>query len=283
MYKTIYNDKIDGLTRYIKKYNIKSLVLGVSGGADSTMTAVLARQAARRAGIKLIGVSLPSNTNKQNEQSAAINVCKYFCDTYVEARIDKLYKDLSQFSSIITDQLDITTNKIAEGNFKARLRMTILYHIAQTSGGIVLDTGNLSEHMMGFFTVHGDEGDVGLLNDMYKTEIYELGEWVLNNISLDDHQYETLKASLGLTPTDGNGTSSSDVEQFGVKSYDEVDDIIKHEDYDRKGAEKMKKLYQKSSYKRGDRPIFISKLGTARQIGTLFNNDEYHSLISKNF
>lgn len=272
----IYENKIAGLVRYIDTYKLKSLIVGASGGIDSTITIILASKAAKRAGIPLIGVSLPSNTNKQEEVYIANKVGNLFCDKFIEARIDKLYKDISSFLTIVTNN----TNKIAEGNLKARLRMTILYHIAQTNGGIVLDTGNMSEHMLGFFTVHGDEGDVGLLNDMLKTDIYNLGSWLLINTSksgLDEEQRAVLGRSMRLTPTDGNGTSESDVEQFGVKSYDVVDDIIKTNDFYREGAEKMLNLYKKSAFKRVARPICISKNGTAVPFTTLFKNDTNHS------
>ena len=273
----IYNNKIEGLYRYIDTYKLKCLVLGVSGGFDSTMTAILASKAAKRAGIPLIGVSLPSNSNKPEEHEAALLVCKAFCDETIEARIDKLYKDFSSFLGIINGD----TNKIAEGNIKARVRMTILYHIAQTRGGIVLDTGNMTEHQLGFFTVHGDEGDVGLLNDMLKTDIYKLGSWMLINTSvtgLNEEQRAALGRSMRLIPTDGNGTSSSDIEQFGVNSYDIVDDIITKNDYYRAGAEKMLALHHKSVYKRMGRPIYISKEnGQVRSSESLFKSDRYRT------
>lgn len=277
MWKEIYNNKIDGLYRYITTYNLKCLVLGVSGGFDSTMTAILASKAAKKAGIPLIGVSLPSNSNKQDEQTAAMSVCNAFCDETIEARIDKLYNDFSSFLTIVNG----ASNNIAEGNIKARIRMTILYHIAQTRGGIVLDTGNMTEHQLGFFTVHGDEGDVGLLNDMLKTELYNFGSWMLINTSvsgLNEEQRMALGKSMRLVPTDGNGTSSSDVEQFGVSSYDVVDSIIKKNDYYREGAEKMLALHKKSTFKRCGRPFFISREnGNVYSSEHLFKNDKYHT------
>lgn len=277
MFKEIFENKVNGLYRYITTYNLKCLVLGISGGFDSTMTAILASKAAKKAGIPLIGVSLPSNSNKQDEQTAAMNVCKAFCDEAIEARVDKLYNDFSSFLSIVNG----ASNNIAEGNIKARVRMIILYHIAQTRGGIVLDTGNMTEHQLGFFTIHGDEGDVGLLNDMLKTELYNFGSWMLINTSvsgLNEEQRAALGQSMRLVPTDGNGTSSSDVEQFGIKSYDVADDIIKKNDYYREGAEKMLALHKKSTFKRMSRPFYISREnGNAYASNHLFKNDRYYT------
>jgi len=70
------------------------------------------------------------------------------------------------------------TGKLAQGNIRARLRMIVLYHFAQRVGGLVMSTDNLSEHLLAFWTKHGDVGDLGLIQYLFKgSEVYDLLRW----------------------------------------------------------------------------------------------------------
>jgi NH3-dependent NAD+ synthetase len=79
--------------------------------------------------------------------------------------------------------------------------------------------------MLGFWTLHGDVGDYGLIQNLWKTEVYELALYIAKE-ELKDGLACTLQACIDATPTDGNGVSSSDLEQIGVPTYKEADDIL---------------------------------------------------------
>lgn len=278
-YFDIYKNKVQGLVDYITKYNLKSLVLGISGGIDSTVTAVIARTACDKAGIPLIGRSLPTHTNQSSEQETARLVGKCFCNDFKEVEFEEI---VDEFTYFMEDREHYVDSSIALGNIKARLRMIYLYHLAWASGGIVLDTDNLTEHNMGFWTIHGDEGDVGVLGDLWKTEVFEFAKWLTEiyaedafraNEILEDKaaeeelltKYRAIKMSLELTPTDGNGTAP-DLEQYGAPSFDIVDEIlsgtINSRDiptYD--CSEVVLNRYNKSAFKRSHRPFIINKFG----------------------
>ena len=116
---------------------------------------------------------------------------------------------------------------IANGNIQARLRMIYLYNLASIHKGMVMDTDNKTENNLGYYTLHGDQGDYAPMKGLWKTEVYELAQWILENKCETNQQREALKKSIGLVPTAGLGITNSDLEEIGAKSYFEVDCILK--------------------------------------------------------
>ena len=89
--------------------------------------------------------------------------------------------------------------------------MITLYDIASKEGGIVIDTDNLTEHFLGFFTIHGDDSDFNPIGGLWKHEVYELAAWMKENVFKDS---ESLEASMAIVPTDGNGVRRRDLAQI---------------------------------------------------------------------
>ena len=257
-FKEIYDNLVNGLYEYCKKSKIKSMVLGISGGIDSTLTAAIARSVSNKLNIPLIGVSLPSGSNENEENNAATMVGNSFCSSFEVGNIDKLYGETLMFLGSL-GYYDVT--KIACGNIKARLRMITLYHIASLTGGIVLDTDNKTEHFTGFFTIHGDEGDMGVLREMDKSTIFKFADWMIENEDMfTPVQREAIRLSRSLNPTDGNGVGC-DLEQFGLETYEEVDKVVNYDEKENVGN--VLKLHNKTWYKREPRPFFIGINGKA--------------------
>ena len=262
--KQIIENKINQFVNYINDYNIQSLVIGLSGGIDSTLMAVLANKVCSIVNIPLIGVSLPTLTNNSTETEIAHTVGELFCTEFKEVSIHSAYNELSEFVNEIGNSSKVP---IPEGNIKARLRMIILYHLAWHNKGIVLDTDNQTEHQLGFFTIHGDQGDFGLLNDLYKTEVFELGKWIIDNWQLTSRQKEAIQLSLNLNPTDGNGCNP-DLVQYGEPDFETVDKCLKDisvlgfvpkEIYDEHPTLATK--WDRAWFKREGTPLYIDKEG----------------------
>lgn len=231
---------------YVVSSGLKCMVLGISGGIDSTLVAAIASVVSDKTGIPLIGRSLRMK-NEQDEFDTSVLVGKAFCTDFDAMNLGSEYSKVSSGFKIleenhykkINDERNEYTTPIAEGNIMARLRMMYLYHIAGVNKGLVLDTDNLTEHNLGFWTLHGDEGDFNPIGGLWKTEIYGLSNWFLEKIKKgiypDDlevtiqinNEIKALEASISLIPTDGNGISSSDIEQIGGKDYYEVDKILR--------------------------------------------------------
>lgn len=252
-----------GLQQYCERNNIESLVLGISGGIDSTLTAAIAKLVADAIDIPLYGVSMPTVTNASEEKRAANMVGNAFCDAFVTQPINQLYDTTETVLRSVMKNLDYPqeSTKIAKGNIKARIRMMTLYHIASMTGGIVLDTDNATEHFTGFFTVHGDEGDIGVLRALNKSAIFKFAEWMIEQTELfSEEQINALKASRALNPTDGNGVGC-DLDQFGLPTYEEVDKVVSGEETENVGN--VMKLHKKTFFKREQRPFFIGLDGCA--------------------
>lgn len=234
-YSLYFEDKVNSLINYLQSNNIKAMILGISGGIDSTVCAAICYEVSKRTGIPLIGRSLPTKYNKKGETITADLVGKAFCTDFQTFNIGNMYEN-------VLDELIETSEKqtpLANGNIQARLRMIYLYNLASTHNGVVIDTDNLTEHNLGYWTLHGDVGDVCLLHDLWKTQVFELAEWLIfyySCISRVNINYISVKKfgpkgyaiseSLKLKPTAGLGITNSDLEELGAESYEQVDDIL---------------------------------------------------------
>ena len=246
----IFDVLVNKTCDYVKKHNIREMVLGISGGIDSTVVAAIGKEVNRITGIPLKGRSLTIK-NKAVERSASILVGKSFCNDFKEVYMGGFYRDylinlyLEEYNTLDLKGEDLyamdipelenlepfKSGKISNGNIMARLRMSYLYDLAGRDKGLVLDTDNLTEHYLGFWTIHGDEGDFNPIGGLWKTEVYRLAKYIKNYYTSNDPLKEKIasdavKMSISLIPTDGNGISSSDLEQIGGKDYYEVDNIL---------------------------------------------------------
>lgn len=275
-YKLFTEKSINYLTSYIEGNGLQSLVLGISGGIDSTVVAALASEACKKTGAKLIGRSLPAHSNNPEEITTADLVGDAFCDDFKIVPIEWIYAK-------VADEFELNEGKMTPlqlGNIKARLRMMYLYNLASIHKGCVLDTDNRTEHELGFWTIHGDVGDLncGLIY-LWKTEVYELAKYLVS-ISKNQKQGEAISLSILLTPTDGNGVMyGGDCAQFGLDNYSQVDDVLKTmyfnniedetekaneyirliDSYNEQGVDSVMVRHQNSAFKRLPQPIYPSK------------------------
>lgn len=226
-WEKIFNTMVDSTLQYLNDYGINNMILGISGGIDSTLVAAICHEVVKRSDVKrnLLGYSLMCSTNQSDEVKAAEMVGKSLCTEYQSINIEE---DYNTISSSLSNHFKVVS-PIANGNIKARLRMLYLYHCASIYKGVVMDTDNYSEHQLGFWTLHGDEGDFNPIGELYKTEIYELCEWLCTEYYVNDKDIrQAIEESYKLTPTDGNGVKmGGDMAQIAPGlTYKEVDRIL---------------------------------------------------------
>jgi len=243
---------------YITKTKLKSVILGISGGMDSALVAAIVKPVCDDIGVKLIGISLPSASNKKLEVDRADMIMYHFC---TESQTIKINDYVQTFrSNLLPTTLVSKEQKISFGNMKARTRMMILYHIAYENSGMVLGTDNLTELNLGFWTLHGDVGDYSMIQYLWKSEVYELSQWIVDNeLLMRQEAAQALIRCIEAVPTDGLGITNSDLDQIGVKTYAEVDTIFK--EYFAEGKHKDSPVIQRhlrTQFKR-DNPHIITR------------------------
>ena len=253
-YSKVFNTLVKRTEDYICSNNLKCMVLGISGGIDSTVVAAICHEVSRQTGIPLIGRSLPTKYNKEGETTTADLVGKAFCNDYKEVNIHGLYNRMLYFIGETEDScLDLSGNTmyeivgefpkqqtlVANGNIQARLRMIYLYNLASIHKGLVMDTDNLTENNLGYFTIHGDVGDFNPIGGLWKTEVFALASYIRGYYHFEAQVHSNpklieeasnkaiaIEASLKLKPTAGLGITNSDLDEIGADSYEQVDSIL---------------------------------------------------------
>lgn len=210
---------------YLEQNNLNGIVLGLSGGLDSTVSAYIIRKAIerRKSDKKLLGINICIG-NSEEHLRYADEVGKITCDAYLQ--FDEFKDSFKSFNESVSKSsdvikaagLEVSNDPVSMGNLKARLRMMILYDIAKKSNCIVLGSDNRSETQNGFFTMHGDGAcDMNLLYDIYKgLQLWQIAK------ALDIPEY-----IINQAPSDGLGITKEDTDesQLGY-SYLESDAIM---------------------------------------------------------
>lgn len=263
-YKKIFELMVERTCQYLTENKLKAMVIGVSGGIDSTLTCCICSEVSEQTNIPLIGVSLPCSSNAENENNSAMLTMQAFCDEWWVENLQKEYLLMRA-----TCEQRIPSTDISQGNIKARLRMIYLYNIASIKGGIVMDTDNITEKSLGYFTVSGDVGDINPIGCLWKHEIFEMVKWLYTEKYADGKERDALVAAYNMVPTDGNGVKAGgDLAQIAPGStFEEVDAILNeylsygevNGDFPKDTVERVIARHLASEFKRMPHPIKIVK------------------------
>ena len=205
--KIIYNTISSFIKREIKKRESQGVVIGMSGGIDSSLTTVLAVKALGKQ--QVFGLILPdSSVTPKTDTKNAIDLAKSLRIKYKVIELNKIKKQIVN---------GLPKNKMARANLLVRLRMLLLYYYATVMNRLVLGTGDKSEMMLGYFTKYGDGGaDLFPIADLYKTEVRSLAQYLGIPAKIIDK-----KSSARLW----KGQTAE--EEIGMK-YEEIDKILLH-------------------------------------------------------
>ena len=241
-----YEDLADKIVRWLKDYywmhsgNIKAFVVGVSGGIDSAVVSTLCA----RTGLPTYVLTMPLHSKDDNTELSELHayglVEKYPNVTLVNVDLTETY---DKFMFWVDDTF--TGNQLANANTKSRLRMVTLYQIAGSVGGIVVGTGNkVEDYGIGFFTKYGDGGvDIAPIADLYKTEVWELGEYL-----------EVDQRIVDAAPTDGLWKDGrTDEDQLGA-TYEQLEEAM--EKGTGPGVDTLEHFSTKNQHKMNPIPTF---------------------------
>ena len=215
-YSELKTRVVDWIRDYATTNNIKSLVVGISGGVDSSVVSTLCAET----GLPTYVLSMPLNQISSQAELSDVHR-EFLADRYTN--VTPLRVDLSSTYDQFTKSLGfwlgdgMVSNKLALANTKSRIRMVTLYQVAGSVGGIVVGTGNkVEDYGIGFYTKYGDGGvDIAPIADLYKTEVWELGK----SLGIDQRIIEA-------NPTDGLWDDGrTDEDQIGT-SYEMLEWVM---------------------------------------------------------
>ena len=167
-----------GLLDYVKKNNFKKVLIGLSGGIDSALTATIAADALGSENV--IGVAMPTKFNSPDSLRDAKNLAT---NLGIEMKIIEIENLTDSYRGILKNQFEDKINSVTDENIQSRIRGNLLMALSNQTGAMVVSTGNKSEMAVGYSTLYGDlAGGFALLKDVYKTEVYKLSNY-RNSIS----------------------------------------------------------------------------------------------------
>jgi len=231
---------INWIRRKVKEAGAKGIVVGLSGGVDSSLVAILAKKAVGKN--RLLCLLLPCGGAVADRRDAEL-LLKTFKLKYREVNLKPIHSYLCRILP--------AANRITAGNLKARLRMLVLYYFANKLNYLVAGTGNKSELMMGYFTKYGDGGaDILPLGSLLKREVRQLAK-----------KMGVPEKIINKLPTAGLWSGQTDEGEMGI-TYRELDDILfrlelrKRQVSSRQKVKRVKKLIKSSWHKRNPAVIF---------------------------
>ncbi len=212
----------DWIENKVTMAKAKGVVLGLSGGIDSAVVAVLCKKVFPKHTLTLV---MPCHSiNKDLDD--ALELAKKFNIFYKIIDLSEIY-DL--FVSVLLDRKEKKASfKLAEENIKPRLRMITLYYFANKLNYLVVGTGNKTELMVGYFTKYGDGGaDILPLGNLLKNQVRELAEYL-----------RIPKKIISKPPSAGLWKGQTDEEEIGV-SYEQLDKYLNGEELNNKMIEEV--------------------------------------------
>jgi NAD+ synthase (glutamine-hydrolysing) len=164
----LWNTLVVGLRDYLAKTSQKSVVLGLSGGIDSSLSCAIAVDAVGKENVH--GIALPSRYSSDHSLADARKLAETLGVNYSVISIDPAHTSFEKL---------VDLSDLAAENIQARIRAVILMGISNSEGHLLLSTGNKSEIAVGYSTMYGDAaGGFAPIKDLYKTEVWALSRWL---------------------------------------------------------------------------------------------------------
>lgn len=224
----IFSALVMGTRDYIYKNGFSKVVLGLSGGIDSALTAVIAAKALGP--INVVGVLMPSPYSSEGSVQDSLNLAK---NLGIETLTLPIEKAMKAYDQILGKVFKGTDSGLAEENLQARIRGNLLMALSNKKGWMVLATGNKSEFSVGYCTLYGDmAGGFAVIKDVPKTWVYKISRWINQEKEIIPESILTKEPSAELRP-DQKDTDS-------LPPYDLLDPILLQYIEEDKSVEEIK-------------------------------------------
>lgn len=226
-YPSLIKQLQDWIREQVYRAGCRGVVLGLSGGIDSSVCAALCKGALSQ---EVLGLILPCHSHPGDQEDAE----------EVARILDLNYQimDLALVYDGLLSSLSEKEDAMAAANIKPRLRMTVLYYHANARNYLVVGTDNRSELLLGYFTKYGDGGvDITPLGNLVKGEVCELAKW----LKIPEH-------IIHKPPSAGLWAGQEDEQEMGL-TYEEVDTYILTGEAREEVRERIQRLAQKNQHK----------------------------------
>ncbi len=235
---------VEWLKNKVETSHTNGILVGLSGGVDSAVVGNLIYKAC---GSNALGVILPCKSG-ESDKLDAIKVAQ-------KSGMDYVVVDLTQIHEILLNQINKVDNtnassdvlRLTDANLRARLRMSVLYGLANKRGYLVAGTDNAAELLTGYFTKYGDGGvDILPIAHLKKSEVYKWAEYL-----------RVPEEILKRDPSAGLWEGQTDEDEMGV-SYDEIDAYLDGKKISTDAQNRIETLNKNSEHKRNmpSRPLF---------------------------
>lgn len=230
---------INWIKEYVNQTGAKGVVVGNSGGKDSATVTAMACKALGKENV--VTVAMPCNSIEEDLEDAKLVADKF----KVKLIITDLSDSYNKLETSINNALEnIELNKESKINIKPRMRMTVLYGIAQTLGYLVIGTGNLCERMIGYTTKWGDSAsDFNPIANFTVDEVLEIGKYL-----------GVPEKIINKAPSDGLG-GQTDEEKMGI-TYKQIAEYIETGKTEIEVVDIIKKRNNASKHKRNPIPVY---------------------------
>jgi NAD+ synthase (glutamine-hydrolysing) len=211
----VHDALVMGVRDYAHKTGFRRALLGLSGGIDSALVAVLAAEALGPANV--LGVSLPSAISSQHSRDDAAALAR---NLGIEFHTLAIADVVAAAETTLAPLFAGRPRDIAEENIQARARGLLLMALSNKFGSLLLTTGNKSELAVGYCTLYGDMcGGLAVISDVYKTQVYALSEWINRRGEVIPRSSLTKPPSAELRP--------DQTDQDSLPPYDVLDAILR--------------------------------------------------------
>ena len=202
----IHDALVMGIRNYFKKLGFTQAILGLSGGIDSAVTLVLATEALGNENV--MSVMLPSQFSSDHSINDSLDLLNNLQSPFETMNIEEIYKVIGKTLKPVFKNAPFG---LAEENIQARIRGLLLMAMSNKFGYILLNTSNKSEAAVGYGTLYGDmSGGISVLGDVYKTEVFELANYINGEKEIIPQNIITKPPSAELRPNQKDSDSLPD-------------------------------------------------------------------------
>ena len=251
----IHEGLVMGVKNYFQKLGFQKAILGLSGGIDSAVTLVIAERALGKENLKAL--LMPSKFSSDH----SINDAKELAENLgVDYEIINIENDFKSVNKTLEPYFKNLPFNIAEENIQARLRGLILMAFTNKFGYILLNTSNKSEMAVGYGTLYGDMcGGLSVLGDVYKTQVFELADFINKNKIVIPENTITKPPSAELRPNQKDSDSLPDYEILDKILFQYIEKRLSPKElinmgFDENIVRKILKLVNTNEYKRNQAP-----------------------------